>query len=58
MSKNHPIQELKHICNTQKSISTSRLIKIVRRVEESYIAQGKSVRRYKKLVNQRKSGGY
>ncbi len=49
----HPIQELKEICNNQKTITTPRLLKIVKEVERSYIQQGKSVRAYRKILRER-----
>ncbi|WP_313894695.1 hypothetical protein [Psychrobacillus sp.] len=40
-----PIEELKHIVATQKTVSTSRLAILVKRVEEKYIQQGQKINR-------------
>ncbi|MBS4198598.1 hypothetical protein KHA93_02910 [Bacillus sp. FJAT-49732] len=47
-----PIQELKQIIATQKSVSTSRLEEIARRIDLLYINQGKTIRNQRNTLNQ------
>ncbi|MCM3110662.1 hypothetical protein [Lederbergia lenta] len=47
-----PIEELKHIVATQKTVSTSRLSDLVMRVERMYINQGQKVNRQKNALRE------
>lgn len=47
-----PIEELKHIVATQKTVSTSRLDELVIRVEKMYIRQGQKINRQKNALRE------
>lgn len=47
-----PIHELKEIISNQKTVSTSRLEEIAKRIEKVYIQQGQKINRQTKALNE------